>query len=120
MAGYKIDSKKMKRWAKEMTDEFYKAVTVDDRYMERLLHPVRTYHPHTLAEVRKAVESGYYVIDDSIDVKVKDDWHRFSEGSLPCQRVTVTFDFIRLDKERGEIPFDRELKENGYWPNEQM
>lgn len=81
---------------------------------ERLMRPVRTYYPHTLAEVKETIESGKFVIDDSIEVKVKDDWHKFHEGLLPCQKVTITFDFIRLLTDKGEIPFDKELINNGY------
>jgi hypothetical protein len=47
---------------------------------------------------------------------VKDGWCDFPEGSLPSQTVTIQFDYIRLRKDKGEIPFDREMKEQGYLP----
>lgn len=50
----------------------------------------------------------------SVKVVVSDGWHDFPEGSLPCNKVTITFDYIRLRKDVGEIPFDYEMKEQGY------
>ena len=108
------DKQAVKKIAKEVGKDIEGQVRDLIMENERAMRPVRTYHPHTLAEVKEAVESGYFVMDDSIEVNVKDDWHKFPEGMLPCQKVTITFDFIRLLTDKGEIPFDKELICNGY------
>lgn len=92
---------------------------LDEEFMMKIREsePERVYSPRTLNEVLESINSGHFVIDDSIEVRVKDSWHRFPSGNLPCQKVTISFDFCRLYSDKGEKPFDRELQNAGYLPN---
>ena len=87
-----------------------------DEYLRRMreLAAPRFYKPR-ITPVLQAMEDGN-IMPGSLRVMVKDGWCDFPEGSLPSQTVKIQFDYIRLRKDKGEIPFDREMKEQGYLP----
>lgn len=79
----------------------------------REMMPARNYEPKTISEVLLAIEKGN-VLEGTIKVHVKDSFHEFPSGYLPCQKVTVSFDYCRLDQKKGEGKFDKELMANGW------
>jgi len=87
-----------------------------DEYLRTLreLRAPKFYEPR-IEPVLEAMEGGN-IMPGSVKVMVQDSWYDFPEGSLPSQKVTITFDYIRIHKDKGEIPFDREMKEQGFSP----
>ena len=81
----------------------------------RELHPSRHYEMPHLGPIM-GILSGTGVIDGTVKVDVVDSMHDFSSGSLPCQKVTVSFDFCQIDVNQGERPFDEEIKKKGFFP----
>lgn len=86
---------------------------IDLRIAERKGRPIRVYNPPTLQEVLETMKSGC-VLDKTIQVTVKDDWKETQLGLLPCQRVSISFEYMHITTDQGEIPFDKNLVNNGY------
>ena len=98
----------------ELRDKQYYRILDDYLRTMRELRAPRFYEPR-ITPVLEAMEDGN-IMPGTIKVMVKDTWYDVPEGSLPSQRVTITFDYIRIRKDKGEIPFDREMKEQGFSP----
>lgn len=83
-----------------------------DRAIREMV-PGRNYSPKTFKECQEAIDGGN-IVDGTIKVHVKDAFTEFPSGLLPCQKVTISFDYCRLRTDKGEIKFDRELEQNGW------